>query len=159
MGEVPELVHAHDQEESGARTLRAQGPHRVDHIGRSVSVELQRRHLEARVRANGCAHHPKAYGPVGDGFGSLVRRLARRNPQDLVELERVRDVRRDGHVTDMGRVERAPEEPDAGRLGLGQGCGSSAKSSAAESEAGYSFSSRLLASSARSSYPIAVLAR
>lgn len=86
-------------------------------------------------------------------------RFSNRDPQDEIEPEEIGHVPGNRDMPGMRRVERAPEEPDAGRPGLRQGPETSARSCDAESESGYSRSSLFMASSARSSYPIASFAR
>ena len=82
-----------------------------------------------------------------------MRRLARGNPEEAMQLERIRDVRRHRDVADVGRIERAAEETDpaTGLPGWRQDSSPFAWISAAASDCGYSRSRRACASSARSS--------
>jgi hypothetical protein len=149
--EVPYLIRTEDEEELGIGEGAAERPHRVDHVRRSVPTEFDRGHLEAWIRAHGLADHLQPHSCGGHTRRGLVRWGAGRDPQNAVEPEMVGDVTCDGDVPGMRRVEGSPEEPDPGRRGAGQGSESSDCSSCAESESGYSLSSRVRASSARSS--------
>lgn len=67
-----------------------------------------------------------------------MRRIPGGHPEDASQVERIGDVGGDRDVTDVGRIERAPEEADAppARRSLGQGAFPAVSSSAAAGESG-----------------------
>jgi len=78
--------------------------------------------------------------------------VARRNPEQALEAEDIGYVLGDGYVADVGWIERAPEEADA-PTALPRGCQGAVPvvlSSTASGESGYSSSSLVRASAAKS---------
>ena len=112
------------------QTRRHVGPHQEDELvlGPRVAQQLQRtegerRPLAARLdvrgleRGVGCRRQPRhleSQVAARLGIDPLVRRLAGRHQQHLLQPELERRLLAEHQVPDVRRVERAPENADRG---------------------------------------------
>ena len=109
-----ELIGAHDENRRGFWPLCAKHPQSIHRVGRGPSRELEIAHTLMRQAVDGGADHFQS--ELG---GCLwVRRLMGRelhwNPENLAQRTGFVKLPCQGEVTDMRRVEGAPEnaEPD-----------------------------------------------
>lgn len=81
--------------------------HGFQSVGWARAINLHRRYFKARVDQYGRSYHLKPLASGSHLTTLLVRRIARRNPYELVELKVISNFTSDCYVPKMRRIERA----------------------------------------------------
>ena len=86
---------------------------RIDRVGRSGALHLDGAHLDGFETGERDPRQRQAICSGGDDHSCLLPRVPGDDDEEPMQREHVPHLRRGHHVTDVGWVERAAEDPDA----------------------------------------------
>jgi hypothetical protein len=115
--ELGQRVGADHEHGLPGRDPRADRAQRVDGEGRPGALDLDGIQLEALVARDGAPHPVEPNGRGRQPLLALVRRRARRDEQQPLETELLDHLLRRPQMTQVDRVEGAPEHAEQPRPG------------------------------------------